>query len=94
MYTKFLYTKCIPYFDKFLDTFYIQNLADIVLSILYKMYTKACRNVVYILYTFCTHFVYISCIHLVQFLYTKRIHSSHVGIEFDMNTASLTFEML
>ena len=40
----------------------------------YKMYTKVCRNVVYILYTFCMHFVYISCTHLVQFLYRKSIH--------------------
>ena len=34
----------------------------------YKMYTKVCGNVVYILYTLCIHFVYINCIHLVQFL--------------------------
>ena len=30
-------------------------------------------------YTFCIHFVYISCIHLVQFLYTKCIHDFRVG---------------
>ena len=85
MYTECLYTKCIPHFDKLLYTFFIQNLADIVLWILYTKcsYTKACRNVVasylYILYTFCIHFVDIICIHLKQFLYTKCIHSFRVG---------------
>ena len=39
----------------------------------YKMYTKVCRNVVYISYTFCIHFGYISCIHLVQFLHSLRV---------------------
>ena len=42
-------------------------------------YAKVCQNAVYILYTFCIHIVYISCIPLAQFLYTKRIHSFHVG---------------
>ena len=32
-------------------------------------------------YTFCIHFVYFSCIHLVQFFYTKCIHSFRVGKE-------------
>ena len=30
-------------------------------------------------YTFRIHFVYFSCIHLVQFFYTECIHSFHVG---------------
>ena len=43
------------------------------------MYTKVCRNLVYILYTYFINVVYISCIHLAQFLHTKFIHSSLVG---------------
>ena len=39
------------------------------------MYTKVCQNVGYILDTSCIHFVYINCIHLVQFLYTKCTHN-------------------
>ena len=46
----------------------------------YKMYKKVCQNVVYILLKFCIHSVYISCIHLVQFLYTKYIHSFRVDV--------------
>ena len=37
------------------------------------------QNVSQISTNFCKHFVYISCIHLVQLLYTKCIHSFHVG---------------
>ena len=40
----------------------------------YKMYIKVCWNVGYTLYASCIHFLYISCIHLVQFLYTKCTH--------------------
>ena len=78
MYTKCLYTKCIPHFDKLLYTKCIQNLADIVLLILY---TKWIQKLVEMWYAFCIHFVYISCIHPVQFLYTKCIHSLRVGNE-------------
>ena len=46
----------------------------------YKMYTRVRWNMAYILYTFCIHFVYIGCIHLLQFVYTKCIHSFRVGI--------------
>ena len=64
MYTKRLYTQCIPHFNKLLYTFQVQNLASIVLLILYTkcIYTKVCRNVVYILYNqlyrSCTIFLY------------------------------------
>ena len=80
MYTKCLYTKCISHFKNSLYTFCMQNLAGVVLLILY---TKCIQKFVEIwytfLYTFCIHFVYISCINLVQFLYTKCIHSFPVG---------------
>ena len=76
MYTECLYTKCIPHFNKLLYTFCIQNLADIVLL---TLYTKCIQKLVEMWYTFCIHFVYISCIHLVQLLYTKYIHSFCVG---------------
>ena len=62
------YTKCMqtvykmyPTFQQTLYTFYIQNLAAIVLLILYtKTYAKVCWNVGYILYKFCTHQLYTS----------------------------------
>ena len=68
MYTKWLYTKCIPHFNKLFYTFCVQNLASIVLLILYTkcMYTKVCWNVVYILYNqlyrSCTIFLYTQCL--------------------------------
>ena len=54
MYAKCLYTKCIPNFDKLLYIFCIKNLAGIYSSFdfAYKMYTKVCQNVVYILYIY------------------------------------------
>ena len=86
MYTKCLYAKCIPYFNKLLHTFCIQNVYKMFvyiqnqmyptfqqtfvyilytkfswhrsLDFVYKMHTKACRNVVYILYNFCIQNVY------------------------------------
>ena len=85
MYTKCLYTKCIPHFDKLLYTFCIQNLAAIVPLILY---TKYIQTFVEICYTFCIHFVYISCMHLVQFLYTKYIHSFSVGVGKELSTST------
>ena len=72
-----LFIKCIPRFDKLLYTFCIQNLAGVVLLILY---TKCMRRFVEIWYTFYIHFVYIGCIHLLQFVYTKCIRSFRVGI--------------
>lgn len=49
-------------------------------NIVYKIYIKVCRNVIYILYTFCTHFVYISCILLVQSLYPKCTQNFQVVV--------------
>ena len=81
MYTRCIYTKCIPDFEKLLYTFCIQNLVAMVLLVLYtKCIQMVCPNVGYILYTSCLHFVYISCIHLVQFLYAKCIHHFCVGV--------------
>ena len=37
----------------------------------YKMYTKTCRNVVYILCTFCIHQLYTSCTIFVYKMYTQ-----------------------
>ena len=66
MYTKCLYTKCIPHFDRLLYTFCMQNLAAIVLLILY---TKCIQKLVEMWYTFCIHFVYI--------LYTSVVYILH-----------------
>ena len=92
MYTKCFHTKCVPHFDKFLYTKCIQNVCILNVyhlstkfltswhssyDFVYKMYTKVCRNVVYILYTFCIHFVYINCIYLVScaiFVYKMYTH--------------------
>ena len=76
-YKMFVY-KMQPTFRQTLYTFCIQNLADIVLLILY---TKCIQKLVEMWYTFCMPFVYISCIHLVQFLYTKCMHSFRVGLD-------------
>ena len=81
MYTKCLYKKCIPHFDKLFYTFCIQNLAAVVLLILYTKYIK---KFVEMWDTFCIYFVYflyIFCIYLVQFLYTKCIQSFRVWLE-------------
>ena len=62
MYTKCLYTKCIPHFDKPFYTFYIQNLASIaLLAFVYKMYTKFCQNLGYILYSLVVYILYKFC---------------------------------
>ena len=63
MYTKKMYKKCIPQFNKLLYTFCIQNLAAIVSSFnfVYKMFIKVCRNVEYSLYTKCIHDFCVGC---------------------------------
>ena len=72
-----MYTKCIPHFNKRLYTFCIQILTAIVLLILY---TFCIQKFVEMWDTFCIYLVYISCIHLVQFLYTNCIHAFRAGI--------------
>ena len=73
MYTKCLYTKCIPHIDKLLYTFQTQNLAAIILL---TLYTKRRQKFVEMWNTF--------CIHLVQFLYPKCIHSFCAGDYYDI----------
>ena len=73
MYTKYFYTKCIPHFNKLSHKFCIKNLVLLIL------YTKCIQKLIEMWYTFCVRFVYISCIHIVQLLYTKCIHSFCVG---------------
>ena len=70
MYTKCLYTKCIPHFDKLLYTFCMQNLAAIFLLI---FYTKCVQNFVEIWYTFCIHQFYTSCTICAYKMYTVCI---------------------
>ena len=84
-----LHTKCIQNVciqnvshipDKLLYTFCTQNLADIASSFhfVYKMHTKACQNVVYILYTFCLHQLYTSCTIFVYKMYTQFPCGNHM----------------
>ena len=68
LYTKCLYTKCIPHFDKLLSTFCIQNLAGIVLL---TLYTKCLQKFVEMWHTFCIHQLYTSCTVLVYKMYTQ-----------------------
>ena len=72
-----MYTFC-KLFNKLLYTFCIQNLAAIVLLI---WHTKCIQKFVEMRDTFCIHLVNTSCIHLVQFLYTKYIITSLECIE-------------
>ena len=68
MYTKRFYTECIPHFDKLLYTFCIQNLAGIVVLILYiKCIQKFSKM--------CIHFVYILCTSVVYILYNFSIQN-------------------
>ena len=90
LYTKCLYAKCFPHFDKLLYTFCTQNLADIVLLILY---TKYIQKLVKMWYTFCIGtFLYIFIatlvvyLHLVQFLYAKMYTQFLCGICYIFNS--------
>ena len=65
-----MYTKCIPHFGKLLYIFCIQSLAA---TVLLTLYTTRIQTLVNMWDTCYIHFVYISCMHLVQFLYTKCI---------------------
>ena len=72
MYTKCLYTKCIPHFDKHLYIFCMQKFSwHNSFDFVYKMYTKVGRNVVYILYTSCTHQLHTSCTFFAYKMYTQ-----------------------
>ena len=65
MYTKCLYTKCIPYFDKRLYTkfcMYTKFSWHSSFDFVYKMYTKICQNMVYILYRSGIYILYNFCI--------------------------------
>ena len=75
-----LYTKCIPYFNKFLYTFCIQNIYKIFV---YKMYPIFRQTFVYILYTkFSWHssfdFVYKYMEKLVEMWYTLCIYFVYI----------------
>ena len=75
MYTKCLYAKCVPHFDKLLYKFCHKKCSGHV----YKMYTKFVDMWYTFCLHFCLHFVYISCIYLVQPMHTKCKHSFRVG---------------
>ena len=60
-----------------LCTFCIQNSVAVV--VLLMLYTKNLQKFVEMWYTSSIYFVYISCIHLVQFLSTKCVHNFPVG---------------
>ena len=82
-----MHTKCIPHFNKRLYTFYIKKLAakDILV-----LYSKCIQKFVKMWDTFCIHFVYISCIHLVQLLFAKCIYTQFLcgNLEFTARKAS------
>ena len=66
--SELMHTKCIPHFDKLFYTFCIQNLAAIVLLILYKKYKQ---KFVEMWDLFCIHQLYTSCTNLVHKMYTR-----------------------
>ena len=67
-----MHRKCIPHFDKLLHTFCIQNLATILLLILYK---KSIHKFIEMLNTFCIHLVYILYTSVVYILYNFYIQN-------------------
>ena len=70
MYTKRLYTKCIPTLDKLLYAFGIQNVAieNVYKMFVYRIYPTFRQTFVYKMYTKCG---YTECIpNFNQFLYT------------------------
>ena len=79
VYKMFVY-KMYYTFHSFVSILYTKFSCHSSFNFVFKMYKKVCRKRIYIFYTFCIHFVYISyCIHLVQPLYTKCINSFRVG---------------
>ena len=68
--------KMYPTFRQtFVDILYKNFNCHSSFNLVYKIHTKVCWNVRYILYTACICFVYTSCIHLAQFLYTKSMYT-------------------
>ena len=72
MYRKCLCAKCIPHFGKLLYTFCLQNLAGIVLLILYRKFV----------YSFCIHQLYTSCTIFVCKMYTQFPSGKDLGVNF------------
>ena len=64
-----MYTKFIQKFVEMWDTFCLQTFSK---YFVYKMYTKICRNMGYILHT---NILYTFCIH--QFWSTESVHYEH-----------------
>ena len=87
MYTKCFHTKCIPYFDKLLYTFCIQNVYKMYTECLY---TKCIPHLNKLLYTFCIQnladivllILYTKCIQklvemVAYILYTSIVYILH-----------------
>ena len=84
-----MYTTCQQTFVYILHTKFSGHSS---FDFVYKMYTNVCRNVVYILYTFCIHLAYIFLyILLLQFFYTKCRHSFRVGVHLYLGIVFLDF---
>ena len=83
LYKMFLYRIYSKFWQAFVYILYTKFSAHSTFNFVCKMYTKGYSNVEYILYIFCIYFLYISCILLAQFLYTKFIHSFHVYIKME-----------
>ena len=71
MYTKWIYTKCIPNFDKLLHTFCIYLIKNLAAKVLLILFTKCIQKFVKMWYAFCTHQLYTSCIIFVSKMYTQ-----------------------
>ena len=86
MYTKGMYKKCIPRFNKFLHTLCIQNLAAMALLILY---TECIQKFVEMWYTYCIHFVhvlYTSVVFNLSNFCIQNVHTISVWVKLPVFT--------
>ena len=72
IYTTDVYKMYATFQQTFADILYTKSKELCQLNFVYKMWTKVCRNVGYILYT---NILYTICIH--QFWSTKSVHHKH-----------------
>ena len=89
MYTKCVQNVCVQNYTTFPQTFvyilYTKFSWHISFDFIYKRYTNVCRNVVYILYTFC---IATFCIHQ---LYKCCIQNVYTVFVWDESTSFDTF---
>ena len=88
-------TKCITHFDKLVYILCTEFSCYRSFNLVYKqdVYTQKFVEM-WDTHTFCIHFLYISCIHLVEFLYTQCICNFCLGPQFGENFKKLRKKQL